>query len=102
MGRRRFIQNRGMFDPRPYLKELARGKNGARDLTREQTRTLFSAVVAAVVSDFALGALLVALRVKGESLDELTGMMDALRPHVRPMELPARRATPVLIPSYNG
>jgi len=23
-----------MFDPRPYLKELARGKNGARDLTR--------------------------------------------------------------------
>ncbi|MGZ5037164.1 MAG: DNA-binding protein YbiB [Usitatibacter sp.] len=91
-----------MFDPRPYLKELARGKNGARDLTREQTRTLFSAVFGGEVSDLALGALLVALRVKGESLEELSGMMDALQPHIRPMELPARRATPVLIPSYNG
>jgi anthranilate phosphoribosyltransferase len=44
----------------------------------------------------------VALRVKGENLDELSGMMDALQPHIRPMELPARRAIPVLIPSYNG
>ena len=91
-----------MFDPRPYLKELARGKNGARDLTRGEARTLFSAVFAGEVSDMALGALLVALRVKGESLDELAGMMDALQPHIRPMELPARRAIPVLIPSYNG
>src|SRR5450631_3365582 len=91
-----------MFDPRPYLKELARGKNGARDLTRTEARTLFSAVFGGEVSDVALGALLVALRVKGETLDELAGMMDALQPHLRPMELPARRATPVLIPSYNG
>jgi anthranilate phosphoribosyltransferase len=91
-----------MFDPRPYLKELARGKNGARDLTRTEARTLFSAVFGGEVSDIALGALLVALRVKGETLDELAGMMDALQPHLRPMELPARRATPVLIPSYNG
>jgi len=81
-----------MFDPRPYLKELARGKNGARDLTREQSRTLFSAVFAGEVSDVALGALLVAFRVKGETLEELAGMMDALQPHVRPMEMPARRA----------
>ena len=91
-----------MFDPKPYLKELARGKNGARDLTRGEARTLFSAVFAGEVSDVALGALLVALRVKGESLEELGGMMDALQPHIRPMELPARRAIPVLIPSYNG
>ena len=62
-----------MFDPKPYLKELARGKNGARDMTREQARTLFSAVFAGELEDVALGALLVALRVKGESLDELAG-----------------------------
>jgi anthranilate phosphoribosyltransferase len=29
-------------------------------------------------------------------------MMDALAPHVRPLALPQRRATPVLIPTYNG
>ena len=91
-----------MFDPRPYLKELARGKNGARDLTREDARTLFSAVFAGELTDLALGALLVALRLKGESLDELAGMVDALQPHIRPMDLPARRAIPVLLPSYNG
>jgi anthranilate phosphoribosyltransferase len=91
-----------MFDARPYLKELARGGRGARDLTREEARTLFAAVLAGEVAPAALGALLVALRVKGESLDELSGMMDALQFHVRPLEVAVRRAIPVLLPSYNG
>jgi anthranilate phosphoribosyltransferase len=90
------------FDARPYLKDLARGQHGARDLTREQARTLFAAVFAGELSDLALGALLVALRVKGESLDELAGMMDALASHVRPMRLPGRRAIAAVIPTYNG
>jgi anthranilate phosphoribosyltransferase len=90
------------FDAKPYLKELARGEHGSRDLTREQARTVFAAIFAGEVSELALGALLVALRVKGESLDELAGMMDALAGHVRPMRLPARRAIPVVIPTYNG
>ena len=90
------------FDLRPYLKELARGARGARDLTREQARTVFGAVFSGEVSDLSLGALLVALRVKGESLEELAGMMDALAPHVRPMRFPAQRAIAAVIPSYNG
>ena len=90
------------FDARPYLKELARGRHGARDLTRDQASTLFAAVLAGELSDLALGSLLVALRVKGETVDELAGMMDALAPHMRPMRLPARRAIPVVIPTYNG
>ena len=92
----------GMLDARPYLKELARGRHGARDLSREQARTLFQAVFAGEVPDVALGALLTALRVKGECLAELQGMMEALSPHVRPFEMPARGAMPVLLPSYNG
>lgn len=90
------------FDPRPYLKEIARGQHGARDLTRDQTRVLFTAVFAGEVPDVALGALLVALRVKGESVDEILGMMDALAPHVKPMRLPRGDVLPVVIPSYNG
>lgn len=90
------------FDPRPYLKEVARGEHSARDLTREQARTLFSAVFAGEVADVALGALLVAFRMKGETTAELAGMLDALAPHVLPMRLPARRAMPVLVPTYNG
>ncbi|HEX4331307.1 MAG TPA: DNA-binding protein YbiB [Usitatibacter sp.] len=91
-----------MFDARPYLKELARGSRGARDLSREEASTLFAAVLGGEVAPAALGALMVALRVKGETPDELAGMMDALQSHVRPLEFAVRRAIPVLLPSYNG
>ncbi len=90
------------FDPRPYLKEIARGQHGARNLTRDQARILFTAIFAGEVSDVALGAILVALRVKGENVEELAGMMDALAPHVNAMRLPTRGLLPVLVPSYNG
>jgi anthranilate phosphoribosyltransferase len=96
-------ENGGMtFDPRPYLKEIARGQHGARDLSRDQSRILFDAVFAGEVPDVALGALLVALRVKGESVNEIAGMMDALAGHVQPLRLPTRRLLPVIVPSYNG
>ena len=90
------------LDLRPYLKELARGRHGARDMTREQARTVFDAIFRGDVDDLALGALLVALRVKNESADELAGMLDALAGHVRPLRMPRRRALPVLLPTYNG
>jgi anthranilate phosphoribosyltransferase len=90
------------FDARLYLKEIARGKHGARNLTREQARTLFSAIFAGEVPEAALGAILVALRIKTETAAEIAGMMDALAPHVEALRFPMRRAQPVLIPSYNG
>ena len=90
------------YDPRPLLKEIARGKHGARNLTRVQARELFAAIFAAEVSEIALGAILVALRVKGECAEELAGMMDAVAKHVKPMRLASRRALPVVLPSYNG
>lgn len=91
-----------MFDARPYLKELARGSRAARDLSRQEALTLFRAVLAGEVAPEALGALMVALRVKGETPDELAGMMEALQSHVRPLEIAVRRAIPVLLPTYNG
>ena len=90
------------FDAKPYLKEIARGKHGARDLTREQARTLFAAIFAGDVPEVALGAILVALRIKNETPDELAGMMDALAPFVEPVRFPVRRALPLLLPTYNG
>lgn len=90
------------FDARPYLKEIARGRHGSRDLGREQARTLFEAIFAGAVGDIALGAILVAYRVKGETAVELAGMMEALAPHVLPLRVPMRRALPVVIPTYNG
>lgn len=97
-------QNAGMspFDAKPFLKEIARGKHGARNLTREQAKELFTAIFAGEVAEVALGAILVALRFKGENVDELAGMMDALAPHILPVRFPPRRAQPVLVPTYNG
>src|SRR4051812_11890115 len=90
------------FDARPYLKEIARGQHGARNLTREQARELFAAVFDGEVADVALGAVLAALRIKNETPDELAGMMDALAAHVHAIRFPARRALPLVIPTYNG
>lgn len=90
------------FDPRPYLKEIARGRHGARDLTREQARALFAAAFAGELTDLAMGAMLVAYRIKGETAEELAGMMEALAPHLQPVRMPTRRALPVVIATYNG
>jgi len=92
----------GNFDPRAYIKEIARGPHASRSLSREQTRELFAAVFAGDVADIALGAILAAFRMKGETVDEIAGMMDALAPHVLGLRLPARRALPLVLPSYNG
>jgi anthranilate phosphoribosyltransferase len=90
------------FDVKPYLKEIARGPHGSRDLTREQAAALFAAVFAAQIADLPLGALLAAFRIKGETAEELAGMMEALEPHLAPVRLPNRRAIAVLLPTYNG
>ena len=66
------------FSCAPFLKEIGRGKEGARGLSREQARILYSAMLRNQVSDFELGAVLIALRVKGESHDELLGFLDAI------------------------
>lgn len=89
------------FDARPYLKEIARGPS-ARPLDRGQARALFAAIFGEAVAPAALGAVLVALRIKGETLDEVAGMMDALAAYVRPLSIADRGARPVLLPTYNG
>src|SRR2546423_4966949 len=89
------------FDPRPLLREIARGKHGARDLGRDGARALFAAILGGQIDEAALGAALVALRIKGETAEELAGMMEALAPHVAPLALPPGPLTAVL-PTYNG
>ena len=90
------------FDAKPYLKEIARGPGGSRDLTREQALALFTAIFAGEVPDLPLGGLLVAFRMKGESPEELAGMLEALEPHLAPLRLPSRRAIALVLPTYNG
>jgi anthranilate phosphoribosyltransferase len=54
------------------------------------------------VSDLELGAILLAMRIKGESVEEIAGFMDAVESSFAPLPAPAGDYVPVLIPSYNG
>jgi anthranilate phosphoribosyltransferase len=83
-----------------YLKEIGRGKHGARSLTQEQAHAVFSAVLDQQVSDLELGAFLMAMRIKAESVQELIGFAQATQE--RCMALPATATPAVVLPSYNG
>ncbi|MES2888328.1 MAG: DNA-binding protein YbiB [Pseudomonadota bacterium] len=84
----------------PYLREIGRGKEGARALSREQAEDLMTQVLDDRVDPVSLGAFAIAMRIKGETPDELHGFVQAARRHL--MALPAGSAPVVWLPSYNG
>ncbi len=84
------------------LKEVARGEHGARALSRADSAMLFADALAGGMPDGVLGALLVALRMKGETRDELLGLADAWRAQHRPLQWPAGAPRVIVLGSYNG
>lgn len=85
-----------------YIKNIGRGKNAAGDLSREDARSLFTAVLGGLVPDLQLGAIMIALRLKGESLEELAGFAAACEASYNHLTALPQGAIPVVIPSYNG
>lgn len=83
----------------PYLREIGRGKDGARALNAAQAEDLMTQVLAGRVSDLELGAFCVAMRIKGETPAELAGFLAATRVHCL---APPSARTAVWLPSYNG
>ncbi len=84
------------------IKEIGRGKNAARDLARDDARALFTAMLAGEIPDLQLGAVLIALRIKGESLQELAGFLEACEASYPHLIAPPVPVAPVVIPAYNG
>jgi anthranilate phosphoribosyltransferase len=84
----------------PYIKDIGRGKDGARSLTREQATDLFGQVLDGTVTDLEIGGFCLAMRIKGETPDEMAGFLDAT--HARLQRLPDNGLTTVVLPSYNG
>ena len=82
-----------------YIKEIGRGKDGARALTREQATDLFGQVLDGEVTDLEIGAFCLAMRIKGETPEEMAGFLDAT--HARLHKIPTSGTT-VVLPSYNG
>ncbi len=82
-----------------YIKDIGRGRDGARALDRAQAADLMGQILDGHVSDLALGAFCIAMRIKGETDQEMAGFLDAI--HARLQHLHA--TTPVVVlPSYNG
>ncbi|MFP4975780.1 anthranilate phosphoribosyltransferase [Paenibacillus sp. CN-4] len=62
-----------------YLKEVARGKRGARDLDYEDALRAASAILDGTSTPAQTGAFLAAQRIKLESIDELEAFVHAIR-----------------------
>jgi anthranilate phosphoribosyltransferase len=54
-----------------YIKEIGRGKDGARALSREQAADLLGQVLDDTVTDLEIGTFCLAMRIKGETPDEM-------------------------------
>ena len=83
-----------------YIKEIGRGARGARPLTRAQSADLFGQVLDGTVTDLELGGFCLAMRIKGETPEEMAGFLDATHARLNHFPVPGRAL--VVLPSYNG
>ncbi|MCC9596022.1 MULTISPECIES: DNA-binding protein YbiB [unclassified Rubrivivax] len=82
-----------------YLKEIGRGAAGARSLSADAAEALMGAVLDGEASDLEIGAFALAMRMKGETLDELVGFLAAAQARLTSFHADG---PVVVIPSYNG
>lgn len=85
-----------------YIRELGRGRSGARALARDEAGVLYGAILDGEVGPLEMGAIAIALRVKGETDGEMLGLLDAVRARLSAWMRPVGECRPLVIPSYNG
>ncbi|MDP5008437.1 MAG: DNA-binding protein YbiB [Glaciimonas sp.] len=94
------------FPAARFIKEIGRGKDGARSLSREDAHDLYVAMLDDRVSDLEMGGILLAMRIKGESVEEIAGFLSAAEASFTPLQVDNSAAAssyaPIIIPSYNG
>ena len=84
-----------------YLKEIGRGHAGARALDRAQACDLMGQILDGQVSDLEVGGFCLAMRIKGETPEEMAGFLDAVEARLTRLNSPSEQVT-VVLPSYNG
>ena len=82
-----------------YIKDIGRGREGARALARAQAADLMGQILDGQVSDLELGAFCIAMRIKGETDQEMAGFLDATHARLQRVET---SGPVVVLPSYNG
>ena len=71
---------------RAYIRDIGRGKESARALTRDQAADLMGSILDQRVSDLELGAFCIAMRVKGETPQEMAGFWDAATSRIKKVD----------------
>ena len=66
----------------PYVQIVARGQGRARAMTFEEAREAMTLILTEAAAPEAVGALLMVMRLRGETPDEVAGFTAALRAHV--------------------
>jgi anthranilate phosphoribosyltransferase len=84
-----------------YIKEIGRGKQGARSIAREQAKDLFGQILDGTASDLEIGAFCLAMRIKGETPQEMAGFLDATYERLDKVQTASGKPL-VVLPSYNG
>ncbi|MCX7900358.1 MAG: anthranilate phosphoribosyltransferase, partial [Methylocystis sp.] len=74
-----------MSDLKPYIAVLASGS----PLARDEARAAFSLIFEGAATPAQLGAFLMGLRMRGETVDEIIGAAQAMRAVMTPVEAPA-------------
>jgi len=82
-----------------YIKDIGRGRDGARALDRAHAADLMSQILDGHVSDLELGAFCIAMRIKGETEQEMAGFLDATHARLEHIHV---TSPAVVLPSYNG
>ena len=85
----------------PFIKEIGRGPKGSKPLNTEQAESLFGDMMDGRVPDLELGAIILSMRIKAESQDELLGFQRALDARTARVAVPAGPRL-VVLPTYNG
>lgn len=73
-----------MSDLKEFIEKLANGET----LSREETQTAFKIIMAGDATDAQIGAVLMAMRVRGETEEEFAGAVDAMRAFMLPVDAP--------------
>lgn len=84
------------------IQKLSHGTDGVTHLEEDEAYQLFAAMLDDGISDLELGAIVMALRIRPESIEELLGFYRALVEREYPLAQPAGSCLPVVLPSYNG
>ncbi|WP_108261761.1 hypothetical protein [Mangrovicoccus ximenensis] len=73
----------------PLVRALGRGPGRSRNLDRKEAREAMAAILDGSAAPEAVGALLMLMRYRGETGDEIAGFVDAMRARLGPWR-PAR------------